>query len=72
MDFETVEVFWNLITRLEAQEMLKQFTLSDWPNMKNDKRQTLHRKLFRDAYPEKIKTVTLEEYMKNSGGGLSG
>lgn len=49
--------------------MLKQLTVQDWPNLKKDKRASLHRKLHRDAYPVRD-TITLEEYIKKSGGGL--
>lgn len=69
---EEVEKFWHLITRLEAQKMLENFTLADWPNMKKDKRASLHRKLHDMAYPELRKTISLEDFMKQSAGGIGG
>ena len=65
-------MFWDLITRIEAQEMLKALTIQDWSHMKKDKRSSLHRKLHKQAFPEDHKAITLEEYMKQSGGGLGG
>jgi hypothetical protein len=70
-DTDEVEKYWQLITRIEAQEMLKQLTIQDWPNLKKDKRSSLHRKLHRDAYPVQ-QSITLEDYIKNTGGGLGG
>ena len=42
--------------------MLKKFTISDWPNMKKDSRETLHRKLHKVAFPETYaRTITPEQ-----------
>lgn len=49
--------------------MLKQLTIQDWPNLKKDKRSSLHRKLHKDAYPV-TESISLEEYIKKSRGGL--
>ena len=72
LDCEQVETYWQLITRLEVQDMLMQLTISDWPNMKNEKRSSVHRKLFRDAYPENNKPISLDEFIKKSGGSIGG
>lgn len=47
-------MMWECITVIEAQEQLKLMNALDWPNMKKDQRQKLHRELHRQAYPSNI------------------
>ena len=61
---------WESITVIEAQEQLKMFTVSDWPNMKKQAKQKLHKDLFRKAYPSNLKQknyVTLTDLQKALG-----
>jgi len=44
------------ITVIEAQEMLLQMQISDYPNMKSDGRRTFHKKIFNLAYPKNKET----------------
>jgi hypothetical protein len=37
--------------RLEAFEMLEKFTVQDWPNLPKAKREEIHRKYHRAAFP---------------------
>lgn len=41
-----------MITVIEAQEMLKQLTVQDWPNQKPRSRERLHKQLYKKAYPD--------------------
>lgn len=52
--------------------MLKALTIQDWSHMKKDKRSSLHRQLHKQAYPEMQKSISLDEFVKRNGGGLSG
>lgn len=44
-----------MITVIEAQEMLKQLTVQDWPNQKPKGRERLHKQLYKKAYPDTFK-----------------
>tara|TARA_A100001201_G_scaffold106897_1_gene91420 strand:+ start:492 stop:749 length:258 start_codon:yes stop_codon:yes gene_type:complete len=39
------EVYWQQITKLEAEEMLIGITVADYPYLKGDKRTRLHNRL---------------------------
>lgn len=52
--------------------MLKQLKIQDWSYQKREQREKIHKELSKIAYPENQKTITLEEFMKQSGGGLGG
>ena len=53
-ELSRVNKMWECVTMIEAQEQLKIMTAMDWPNLKKDKRQKLHRELHRQAYPSSI------------------
>jgi hypothetical protein len=59
------------ITVLEAQEMLLQMQVSDYPHLKKEPRQRLHRQLHRQAYPgihdPNAKPVTTAELNQKIG-----
>lgn len=42
---------WEMITMIEAQNLLGQLVLFDWPNMDKNKREKAHKKLYKLAYP---------------------
>ena len=37
--------YWQSITKIEAQEMLIEFTIADYPHLKPNKRREMHNKL---------------------------
>lgn len=43
---------WEAITVIEAQEILTQLRVQDWPNMKKNDRSKFHRQLMNKAYPK--------------------
>lgn len=51
LDVESFQKYWDAITIIEAQEMLNQITVADWPHMKKGSREKLHKGLYRKAYP---------------------
>lgn len=51
----TLDVMWECITIIEAQDQLKMFNALDWPNMKKGQRQKLHKELYRQAYPSQLR-----------------
>lgn len=57
----TLDVMWQCITMIEAQEQLKAMTIADWPNMKKAQRQKLHKDLFRQAFPRALKQKNIIE-----------
>jgi hypothetical protein len=48
-------MMWQAITVFEAQEQLRTLTCLDWPNMKKNQRQKLHKELYKLAYPAEIR-----------------
>ena len=59
MELDLFYTLWQSITVIEAQEILMQLKISDWPNMKDNDRQKFHRDLHRAAYPKTKESVTL-------------
>jgi len=56
--------YYDSIEILEAQDLLVQYTLQDWSNLKKEVRQKMHRETHKKAYPKtwkKKKAVTLAE-----------
>lgn len=51
MDVRTVEYLWQALTIFQAREQLVEMNSNDWPNLKKNKRQELHRELYKKAYP---------------------
>lgn len=67
---DAVEKLWECITMIEAQEQLKQFVVSDWSSMKKGQRSKLHKDLYNQAYPDKLKKknyITIEDLGKVLG-----
>lgn len=68
----TLDIMWECITVIEAQDQLKSFNISDWPNMKKAQRQKLHKELYRQAYPASLRKknkITADDFAKMLGGG---
>jgi len=51
MEVDTVDSYWRAITVIEAQDLLLQMRIADWPNMKKHDRSKFHRSIHRSAYP---------------------
>ena len=51
LDVVTFDMYWQAITVIESQEMLKAFKVQDWPSQTRQKRSSIHRGLFERAYP---------------------
>lgn len=61
---------WEAITMIEAQEQLKLLSALDWPHMKRQQRQKLHKELYNKAYPSNIlkrKKITIEDLKRMQG-----
>jgi len=58
------ELYWHAITIIEAQNVLVQFQIADYPHQKKDVRSKLHREFHKMAYPkthEATETLTVEQ-----------
>lgn len=51
----TLDVMWEAITIIEAQDQLALLSALDWPNLKKNKRQEMHREVYRKAYPSTLR-----------------
>lgn len=72
MPYDEFEEYWSMISVIEAQEMLLDLRKHDWPHLQTNKREEFHRSISKQAYPESNKPMTLEEFIKNSSGGIGG
>ena len=65
---------WNAITMIEAQAMLTDLTVQDYPHLKKQKRTQIHRKLSNLAYPARKKelmtTKEIAEYLNRELNGF--
>lgn len=62
LDAEMVNTLHMAITPLEAQEMLMLLKVADFPTMKKEARSTLHKEMFKLAFPHrKRKGITLDD-----------
>lgn len=52
MDVEVSQRYWEAITVIEAQELLKQMTIIGTPYMSKENSQKVHRDLHKQAYPK--------------------
>jgi hypothetical protein len=70
MSTDEVDMLWQSITIIEAQEQLKAFGVADWPNIKKSERTKIHKNLFNLAYPSELKEknlISLDELKKVMG-----
>lgn len=51
MDFESASKWLNAADAIESQEILTRFKASDWPNLKKNDREKIHKQLHKSAYP---------------------
>lgn len=71
MSFETACKMLNSADVLEAQETLRLFSASDWPNQKKATREKIHKQLHKQAYPfewSNIKPLSLGDAAKRLSG----
>jgi hypothetical protein len=52
LEVETAELYIKAIEMIEAQNMLLQMKIADYPNMKQGDRRKLFKSLHKQAYPE--------------------
>jgi hypothetical protein len=52
MPEEEAEILWQAITRIEAEQMLIQMKLADFPHMKKEARENFQRRMWLKAYPD--------------------
>lgn len=75
LDWDYQEGLWQAITQIEAQGLLLELTVEDYPWMKKDARRKLHREWHRKAYPrthentERLTTTQLAERLKAALNG---
>jgi hypothetical protein len=66
MDFQTFEKIYDGMHRILAKNMLRDFTVADYPYIKNSKdKRKLHKNVYKIGYPEYfeeriVKTTDLE------------
>ncbi len=76
MDADTMEMYWLGITMIEAQDVLIQLNISDYPNMKSESRKKFHRNMHEMAYPQVHSDLTpiynLEEAAQMMGALING
>jgi hypothetical protein len=64
MNIQVFNYYIESMKRIEAHEVLLQMKVGDYPNMKQDARGRLHRKMYMTAYPangETNKPLTTEQ-----------
>jgi hypothetical protein len=50
MEQESFELFWKAINPIESAEILKTFVTSDYPHLKKERRQSIHKDLHKSAF----------------------
>jgi len=71
MGIDTFYDYLECLPILESQEMLNNLTISDWPNLKKEARQKLHKSVYKSAYPSIFrseKRATLEDVARILSG----
>jgi len=67
MDYEEFSMYYKAIDILEAQEILVQMKVSDYPTMKPESRSEFHHTISKTAYPKERKILTTKELAKKLG-----
>jgi len=52
LDIDTADRYWRAITVIEAQDILLQLRIADWPYLKKNPRSSFHRQMHKLAYPD--------------------
>lgn len=69
LDPRILQELWLAIDVIEAEEVLMQMKIADWPNMGRSQRSQFHRKIYKRANPFGGKTVSIQEAMGIINGG---
>lgn len=67
MDPEVVEMYWQGITVLEAQEALRDLKVVSFPHGKEEDRKTYHKQLKKMAYTrreEDVEVLPIDEFVR--------
>lgn len=62
-----IEAMWLAITQIEAQNLLSELMVADWPNMKKEARKKRHKELAKAAWPDGMKAknyVSIEDLQR--------
>lgn len=51
MSVDTFEMYWEAMRVIDAQEMMRSFTIGDYPNQSSNNRRKIHRQVHKFAYP---------------------
>jgi hypothetical protein len=65
MPADEIESLWQAITQIEAQEMLKQFQIADYPHLKARDKSRVHKDMHKLAYPHAQEKVLDAEAVAN-------
>ena len=70
MEWNTAMEYYSAITVIEAQNVLIDFNVSDYPHMKKDQRRKMHKKYSKMAYPKTLQEqVSFEDFIKRMTDG---
>lgn len=71
LDSKTFKMLLNCIDRFTSQEMIRNFTVQDYPHM-GKQRSKVHKEVFKVAYPEQMKKriVTADDLLKKGFKGI--
>lgn len=75
MEMDVFMSYYKHITTIEAQNMLMQMQVSDYPNLKKQDRQRLYKQVRKQAYPQGdvgAKILTSEQVHNVLKGMMSG
>lgn len=70
MPQEDFEMLWQALPRIEAEQMLVQMKLADYPHMKKEAREIFHRRTYIRAFPDSQEAKPLS--FKELSGVLNG
>lgn len=51
MPINTFESYWQAMTVIDAQRLLREYSVADYPNVKLGTKRKLHRQVHKMAYP---------------------
>ncbi len=57
MSEHDINIMWECITMIESQKQLLRLQVQDWPNLKKERREKIHKDLMSKAYPKEAKTI---------------
>lgn len=68
MPVDEFEIYWQQITKIEAQEMLLALTIADYPNLKGNQRSQIYNRIKNHASDQKQKIQSTQDIAKIIGG----